>query len=147
MVGIGQFVIDFTFDFREDATTHRDWNFEGDYMHEGDYISWEIEMFGGLNKVLVKHDDPIAIDDRGLWFDGLHHFLSITGLTLHHTFNMSGWVKPHGAGILFDSSREASSEESIQRALYLGVSEFSISWADTFHHSYSQFNAIAMYEW
>jgi hypothetical protein len=120
-------------------------------MHEGDYIDWEVYMYGGSSKTSVVEDDPISIDDRGLWFDGAHHFLSVTGLTLHHTFSLSGWIKPHGAGIIFNAASDGNSTESgdfaLERSLYWSVAEYSVNWADTFHHSFTQFNAVSMYEW
>lgn len=63
-----------------------------------------MHLFGGSSKTGIHSDDPLTIDDRGLWFDGNSHFLSVNGLTINHTFTMSSWIKPHGYGTLFHAA-------------------------------------------
>jgi hypothetical protein len=147
VVGIGQYVLDFQFKFSSAEAIHRNWEFTGIYMFEGDYIDWEVYMFGGSNKMSVLDDDPIVVDDRGLWFDGQNSFCTIIGLVLHHTFSISVWVMPHGSGTIFNAFSPVKDSFDIERSMYWSISEYSMEWADTFHHSYTSFNAVSLYEW
>jgi hypothetical protein len=104
-------------------------------------------MYGGAREITVEYDDPIVLDDRGLWFNGKAHYLSVRGLTLNHSFVMSAWLRPHGAGTLISTSSVKSNAYDYERSLYWSIGAFSYEWADTYHHSYATFNAVTMYEW
>jgi hypothetical protein len=104
-------------------------------------------MYGGSREVAVESDDPLILEDRGLWFNGKHHYLSVRGLTFNHSFSLSSWLKPHGTGNLMSSSSVKQNAYDYERSLYWSIGAFSFEWADTYHHKFTNFNAVELYEW
>lgn len=56
-----------------------------------------ITISGGFFEGDNERDDPIPIENRGLWFDGCNAYQRVLGLTLHHSFSLEFWVKNHKA--------------------------------------------------
>ena len=53
-----------------------------------------------------ENDDPLPIMDRGIWFDGVDDYLTLSGLTLGHTFTLILWVRVYApGGTIFSVSR------------------------------------------
>jgi len=148
-IGSGQYVIDFFFKMTSLEAIHRNWIFKGSSVDKetGSHIEFETSMYGGDRAVAVEADDPFILDDRGLWFNGTSHYLSVRGLTLNHSMALSSWLKPFGAGTLISTSSVKQSAYDYERSLFWSLGAYSFEWGDTYHHSHTNFNAVNLYEW
>lgn len=148
-VGTGHFVIDLDFEFRDRFVVERNWLMHGNYEDEvsGESIQWETKIFGGAKEASIDGDDPYIMDSRGLWFDGMHQFLTVKSLLINHSFKISSWVKPHGAGTIFSTTNVNETNGKYNRSLFWGMDEETFRWADTYHHSYTNFGEVQLFDW
>jgi hypothetical protein len=75
-------------------------------------------------------------------------YLTLSGLTLHHTSTVSLWVKPHGYGTLFSSSRKDDPSYA-QTNIRFGICENKLEFDDTYRpeaHFYSSLS-VEFYYW
>jgi len=93
-----------------------------------------VKFFGGASELTIQKDDPYAFDDRGLYFDGKYDYLTVKMLTLHNTFTLSAWIKPHGSGSLYSSVRNYGGD--IEHSFNWGISERRLEFEDKSHHYY-----------
>ena len=123
--GQGQFVIDLDFEFRSKFSIDRNWIISGNYEDEenGVPVTWETKIFGGAKEASIDGDDPYIMDTRGLWFDGMHQFLTVKNLLINHSFKISSWVKPHGHGTIFSTTNVNETNGKYNRSLFWGMDE------------------------
>jgi hypothetical protein len=64
-------------------------------------------VFGGLDSTAMSREDPYAVDDRGLWFDGRYNYLTISGLVFGPYQTSIFWIKPHGDGVIMSNNNNS----------------------------------------
>jgi len=99
-----------------------------------DDVTWTVSVFGGLSELTAKRDDPIEIEHRGLYFDGIYKLATVRGLTLHHTFAVGFWAKPHSDGTLFSSSKIYDS--GVEKSIHFGIVNKDLEFEDKNHYFY-----------
>lgn len=74
----------------------------------------EVTLFGGKSTLDNEEDDPRVFSDRGLWFNGRNHYMTLENIRLPAAFEMRLWIRNHGDGALFSSSQlDAPAEKFI----------------------------------
>jgi len=124
------------------------WQYQGTSDCSPYSANWTIDLWGGAERDKCQKDDPYPTDDRGLWFDGKMEYLTLQGLVLHHTSTVSLWVKPHGYGTLFSSSRRDDPDYA-QTQIRFGICENKLEFDDTYRpeaHFYSSLS-VEFYYW
>jgi hypothetical protein len=136
-------VADFTFNYVN--SKDRTWQFSDNKTFETNIsYAWIVKMFGGASELSIAKDDPYAFDDRGLFFDGRYDYLTVKMLTLHHSFTLATWVKPHGNGTLFSSVRTYGSD--IEHSFNWGISDRRMEFEDKSHHYYFRTKDVSVDE-
>lgn len=109
--------------------------------------NWMVKFFGGASELSIQKDDPYAFDDRGLYFDGKYDYLTVKMLTLHHTFTLSTWVKPHGSGSLYSSVRNYGGD--VEYSFNWGICDRRLEFEDKSHHYYfrTENTSVTDLEW
>ena len=77
-----------------------------------------VNYFGGASSVAREGDEPVAIYLRGLWFDGVDDFLTVTGpggFMLNVSFTIEVWIRLNNQNNFFTSyNYEMSAGQKLQ---------------------------------
>ena len=90
-------------------------------------LNWAPNAFGGTSADSIDSADPVPIYLRGLWFDGVDDFLTLTDVIIHHTSTILLWIRPAAPGVLFSINSNNISQVGSEYFIILITSELALS--------------------